>query len=239
MWGEVLKTHELFKEFLTKITEYLPKILAIMQNVFTVLYNVLFGIVISIMLLINRKNVIATLKKALFLIFKNKTNRLLSLSKLGINKFSKYLGGQIIEAFILGFACFITMSLLKVPYSALVSLIIGFSNLIPIFGAYIGGAVCFILVFSTSPTKALVFLIAVIILQQIEGFTTYPIIVGKYVGLNGFWITVSIIIWGGIFGFWGMFLGVPITALLFDIFENLYQKKDTENKIVSVKNNTG
>jgi predicted PurR-regulated permease PerM len=219
--------------FISKISEYLPKIINVVQNVFVCVYNILFGTVIAVMLLCNRENVKIQLKKAIFLIFKGKNLKVHKFLQSALAKFSKYLGGQLVEACILGAACYLTMFCLKVPYTALVSLIIGFVNLIPILGAYIGGAVCAIIIFAVSPQKALVFIIAVIILQQMESFTTYPVIVGKYVGLNGFWITVSIIIWGGIFGFWGMFLGVPLSAFLSDLFENFYSKKAAESKLTT------
>lgn len=215
-----------------RISEYLPKIMSVMQTVFTGLYNVLFGAVIAIMLVINRKNVKTQLKKAIGLIFKERNIKVHAFLINASEKFSRYLGGQLTEACILGFACYLTMLVLKVPYAALVSLIIGFMNLIPIIGAYIGGALCAVIVFAADPSKVLVLIIAIIVLQQIEGFTTYPVIVGKYVGLNGFWITVSIIIWGGLFGFWGMFLGVPLSAFLFDLFDNYYAKKSMEMSVV-------
>lgn len=223
---------KLYEKFLTGISDYVPKIVDLCKDVFSTIYNVLFGGVIAVMLLASRDNVLSTLKKAIFLIFKNRNLKVHDFLRKAVEKFSKYLGGQLIEAFILGFACYVTMALLKVHYAALVSLIIGFMNLIPILGAYIGGAVSTLIVFAANPAKALVFLIAVFVLQQIEGFTTYPIIVGKYVGLNGFWTTVSIIVWGGILGFWGMFLGVPFSAFLFDLFENFYNKKSSENKVI-------
>ena len=227
-FGDGLK--KIYEFISRRITEYLPQIIDFLQGFFTGLYNVLFGIIIAIMLLVNRQNVKSQLKKIIFVLFKDKNMKVHGFLLGAVEKFSKYLGGQLTEAFILGGACYITMLVLKVPYASLVSLIIGFSNLIPIFGAYVGGAVCFILVFAVNPSKAIIMIIAIIVLQQIEGFTTYPIIVGKYVGLNGFWITVSVILWGGIFGFWGVFLGVPLSAFLFDLFEKFYHKKFTESR---------
>lgn len=221
-----------YKFVVSKITDYVPQIINLMQTLFTGIYNVLFGIVVAVMLITGRKEVKSRLKNAIGLLFKDKNLKVRSFLTGASEKFSKYLGGQLTEACILGFACYMTMLILKVPYAALVSLIVGFMNLIPILGAYIAGAIGTVIVFAASPDKALVFLIAVIILQQIEGFTTYPVIVGKYVGLSGFWITVSIILWGGIFGFWGMFLGVPGTAFLFDLFDNYSKKKNSENAFV-------
>lgn len=220
-------------QFLTKkITTFVPKILETVQTIFTGIYNIVFGVIIAVMLIIGRKKVKEQLKKLIELLFKEKNERVRSFLLGASEKFSKYLGGQLIEACILGSACYVTMLLLRVPCAALVSLIIGFANLIPTIGAYVGGAVCTIIVFAVSPIKSLVFLAAILILQQVEGFTTYPAIVGKYVGLNGFWTTVSVIFFGAIFGFWGMFLGVPLTAFLFDLFENYYDRKQSENNLL-------
>ena len=81
------------------------------------------------------------------------------------------------------------------------------------------------MIFAVSPVKALIFIVFILILQQVEGMTTYPIIVGRYVGLNGFWIMVSVLIWGGFLGFWGIFLGVPFTAFLHDFIKMLPDKE--------------
>ena len=221
-----------------KITEYVPQILSLLQNVFTGLYNVLFGIVIAVMLVIHRKNVKLFLRKIIDLLFKEKNAKIRSVLLGATEKFSRYLGGQLTEACILGFVCYIVMLLLHIPFAALVSLIVGFMNLIPILGAYIAGVLCAILVFSADPSKALVFLAALLILQQVEGFTTYPVIVGKYVGLNGFWTTVSVIVFGGLFGFWGMFFGVPVTAFAFELFESYYNKKKAESVCLSLEKQT-
>ena len=217
----------------SRIAEYLPKIVSLLQDLLTGVYNVLFGIVIAVMLLLNRASVKLQVKKFIFILFKNKNPKVISFLTSASKKFSGYLGGQLTESFILGTACFITFSLLRVPYAALISLVVGFMNLIPIFGAYIAGFSCAVIVLSADPGKVLVFLIALLILQQIEGFTTYPVIVGKYVGISGFWTTVSVIVWGGVFGFWGMFFSVPLTAFLFDLFENYYKKKTSETKFLA------
>ena len=120
------------------------------------------------------------------------------------------------------------MCRIKHPFSDRLSPVKSFVKLDPIRGPYVGGALGAILIFSVSPAKALIFIVFVIILQQVEAFTTYPVIVGKYVGLSGFWIMVSIVVWGGLFGFWGVFLGVPLTAFLHDYLKMLLSPKDTE-----------
>lgn len=217
----------LYDNFTSKLQNYLPKMLKIAQDVFKAVANLILGLGIAIMLLANKKNLVSQAKKLLDSTFKEKkrVNAIAEVTGIALNKFSRYLGGQVIEAVVLGVVCYVCMTILRLPYAALISLIIGFVNLIPIIGSYIGGTLGAILIFSVSPTKALIFIVFIIILQQVESFTTYPVIVGKYVGLNGFWIMVSIVVWGGLFGFAGMLLGVPLTAFLHDYIALLIQRK--------------
>ncbi len=220
----------LYENFAAKLNDYMPKMLAIATDVIKVVANIVLGAGIAIMILSNKHGLKVQIKKFLYGVCKNKEKikRFAAVTDIALTKFSRYLGGQVIEAVILGIVCYVCMIILKLPYAALISLVIGFVNLIPIIGAYVGGALGAILIFSISPAKALIFIVFVIILQQVEAFTTYPIIVGKYVGLSGFWIMVSIVVWGGLFGFWGVFLGVPLTAFLHDYLKMLLSPKDSE-----------
>lgn len=215
-----------------KIIEYVPQFISLLQDVFTVVYNLLFGVVLAVLLVVHRKNVKSVLHKAIDLCFKEKNGKIRSVLSRASEKFSRYLGGQLTEACILGCVCYVVMLLLKIPFAALVSLIVAFMNLIPILGAYIAAAVCAVLVLAADPSKVFLFLAALLILQQVEAFTTYPVIVGKYVGLNGFWTMVSVVVCGGLFGFWGMFFGVPVTAFGFELFESYYIKKKAENSLL-------
>ncbi len=219
----------LYENFLSRLNDYMPKMLEIAQNVFKVIANILLGLGVAIMILSNKHGLKVQAKKLLNGVFKKKEKvaRFAEVTDIAVNKFSRYLGGQVIEAVILGIVCYVLMTIIRLPYAPLISLIIGFVNLIPIVGAYIGGALGALLIFSVSPTKAIIFIVFIIILQQVESFTTYPVIVGRYVGLNGFWIMVSIIVWGGLLGFWGVFLGVPFTAFLHDYINMLITPKNT------------
>ncbi len=227
---------KLYHFIVNRLNSYTPQLVNLAQNAVKVLLNILFGLALAIMILANRDKVKAQIIKLAACIFnKEKIDKFQEVTTIAISKFSRYLGGQFIEAFILGLACYFFMLILRLPYAPLVSLIIGFVNLIPIVGAYIGGALCTIIIFAVSPVKALVFVVFILILQQLEAFTTYPIIVGRYVGLNGFWIMVSIIVWGGLFGFWGVFLGVPLTAFLHDYFRLISEKKKAANNFAATE----
>lgn len=225
-FGLVFDLGKKIYDFLTeRFAEYVPAVLEQVTDIFTGAYNVLFGVFIGLLLLACRDGVKRQFKHTVLLALpEEKAEKVFSFLRRVLLKFSRYLGGQVTEAFILGTACYLVMSLLRVPYPALIGFVIGFSNLIPVVGAYIGGALCAVLVFSVSPVKCLVFVVAVFVLQQIEAFTTYPVIVGRYVGLSGFWIAVSVPVWGGLFGFWGLFLGVPVTAVIQDILRARFLK---------------
>lgn len=229
----LVQGRKLYENLIGKLSDFAPKLMTIAQNVIKIVANLVMGIFIAIMMILNRDK----LKAQFFALFnffikKPKLITLIKVSNIALKKFSKYLAGQLTEAVIFGTACYIFMIMLKLPYAALISLVMGFGNLIPIVGAYLGGAFSTVIILAISPVKALVFVIFIIILQQLESFTTYPIVVGRYVGLNSFWILFSIIIWGGIFGFWGMFLGVPLTAFLQEVL-SLYIKEKDRVKLIT------
>jgi len=222
-----------YEHVAARFSEYVPALLDRVSDVFTGVYNVLFGAFIGLFLLACRDGVKRQFMHTVLLILpEDKAKTVFSFLRRVVKKFSRYLGGQVTEAFILGTACYLVMTLLRVPYPALIGFVIGFSNLIPVVGAYIGGAVCGVLVFAVSPIKCLVFIVAVFVLQQIEAFTTYPVVVGKYVGLSGFWIAVSVPVWGGLFGFWGLLLGVPVTAVIQDLLRaEFLRRKNLPEKV--------
>ncbi len=150
--------------------------------------------------------------------------------------FRRFIVGQCTEAVILGVLCGIGMTILQIPYAAMVSALIAFTALIPIAGAYIGAAVSAFMILTVSPVKALIFLVFLVILQQIEGNLIYPKVVGSSLRLPGIWVLVAITIGGGLAGVWGMLLGVPLMAVLYRIVSSDVKKgealeqADTEEK---------
>lgn len=133
------------------------------------------------------------------------------------NCFHRYIVGQCTEAVILGVLCTIGMAILRLPYATMIGALVAFTALIPIAGAYIGAIVGAFMIFTVSPIKALVFLIFIIVLQQLEGNLIYPRVVGSSIGLPAFWVLAAVTLGGGVLGIWGMLLGVPIAAALYKI----------------------
>ena len=146
--------------------------------------------------------------------------------------FTSFISGQIMEAVILGTLCATGMFILRLPYALLTGVIVGVSALIPVMGAYIGACLGAFMIVTVSPFKALVFLIYLVILQQIEGNLIYPKVVGGSIGLPGIWVLASVTVGGGLFGVPGMLLGVPLSATVYKWIRKDVQTRLAENRTV-------
>lgn len=145
--------------------------------------------------------------------------------------FSNFFTGQCLGAVILGVLCFIGMLILRLPYASTISILVGFTALIPIFGAIIGSALGAFLIVIVSPVKAIIFVVFIIILQQVEGNVIYPKIVGKSIGLPGMWVLLSVTVGGSIAGIWGMLLATPLFSIVYMLFTKLVNDRLQKNKI--------
>ena len=139
--------------------------------------------------------------------------------------FGKYVTGQVIEATVVGFACTISMIVLRFPYATVIGPLVGLSSLIPMIGAILGGAVGFLLILTVSPVQALFFLLFIIVFQQLDGMFVYPRIVGSSVGLPPLWVFFAVTIGGALFGFVGIFLGVPSLAVFYQLLRENVKKR--------------
>ena len=147
--------------------------------------------------------------------------------------FSKFIIGQVTEAAILGVLCFIGMWLLRLPYALMISVLVGVTALIPVFGAFIGAGVGAFLIIMVDPLKALWFLIFLILLQQVEGNLIYPKVVGKSVGLPGIWVLAAVTIGGGAFGLIGILFAVPIASVLYYLLKEDLKEKESSKEMQS------
>ena len=149
--------------------------------------------------------------------------------------FGSFIGGQCIEAAILGTLCALGMFILQMPYALMIGILVGVINIIPIIGAYIGGAIGVFMVFTVNPMMALGFLIFLIILQQFESNVIYPRVVGNSVGLPGVYVLASVMVFGTLAGIPGMFLGIPTVASIYKLTKIYVRKKEIKKGIVSSK----
>lgn len=131
------------------------------------------------------------------------------------DSFHRYIVGQFTEAIIIGVMCMVGMLIFRFPYAGMIGALIGFTALIPVAGAYIGASVGFIMIFTVSPMKALLFLVFIVVLQQVEGNLVYPKVVGGSLGLPAVWVLAAVTVGGGLMGIMGMLVGVPIAAALY------------------------
>lgn len=145
--------------------------------------------------------------------------------------FHRYIVGQCTEAVILGMLCAIGMVIFRFPYAAMTGAVIGVTALIPVAGAYIGGTVGFLLILTVSPLRAVLFLVYLVVLQQLEGNLIYPKVVGASIGLPGIWVLAAVTIGGGVCGILGMLFGVPLAAALYQILRSDLRRREQKAKI--------
>ena len=190
------------------------------------IYNLIIGIIVSIYLLNDKEGFLAAIKRMSYSVFSVETVERIRIGLNFVDKtFMSFLNGKLLDSFIIGIICYIVCSILQMPYTLLVSVIVGVTNIIPFFGPLIGAVPSALIILMVNPTKCLIFVIFVIILQQIDGNIIGPRILGNSTGITGFWVIFSIILGGGLFGFWGMFLGVPVFVVLYSLANNLIVKK--------------
>ncbi|MBR5312743.1 MAG: AI-2E family transporter [Clostridia bacterium] len=147
------------------------------------------------------------------------------------DSFHKFIVGQCIEAVVLGLLCTLGMLIFRFPYATMIGALIAFTALIPVAGAYIGAGVGAFMILTVSPMQALLFLVFIVVLQQIEGNIIYPRVVGSSIGLPGIWVLAAVTIGGGIFGVVGMLLGVPLAAALYRILREDLHKAEASAEI--------
>lgn len=234
----ITNTHDL----VVKLKPYLTKNgLDILNNVFfgiSTVFSVVLSFVVSftfaIYLLFSKETLRRQFTELAYVFFSGKTaNKILIFFKVAYEKFYSFFKGQFIEAFMLGFMCFIGMYLLKIPNAATVSVLIGFGALIPLVGAILGAALGALIILIESFSKAIMFVIFIIVLQQIDGNVTYPRIVGSSVGLPSIWVLVAVTIGAALSGIVGMLIFVPIFATIYELLYR-YKKKKLKDKNICI-----
>ena len=192
--------------------------LGVASNVITVLVNFVIAVVFAIYLLVQKEKLLYQVNKVLkaYLPMK-RVGKIQEICKLSNKICANFVSGQCLEAVIIGVLCFIGMLILGIPYAATISVLIGVTALIPVYGAFIGTIVGAFLIFMVSPIKALIFIIFILVLQQFEGNLIYPKVVGKSVGLPGIWEFVAVTIGASLAGVVGMLISVPVASICYSI----------------------
>lgn len=186
---------------------------------FVVLKDLIIGFIIAIYLLFSKEKFIGQLKKTTYaLMKKERANALIRTGQDANHYFGGFIIGKILDSAIIGALCFILMSIFQMPFAPLVSAIIGVTNIIPFFGPFIGAIPSGILILMVDPMQCLYFIILIIVLQQFDGNILGPKILGDSTGLSGFWVIFAIVVFGGLFGVFGIVIGVPVFALIYSWF---------------------
>ena len=217
----------LYQKVMGMLGDMVPMLYGFTQGVVRTVTNIVVGFVVSFYLLFDKAHLKSQAKRLMTAYIPEKfVQPTLRVANLTNETFSKFISGQLTEAFILGALCFISMTILKFPYVLLISVIIGITNMIPIVGPILGTIPGAFILLMVDPMKAVWFVVLIIALQQVDGNLIYPRVVGSSVGLPALWVLVAITVGGGLFGLLGMILAVPTFSVIYKLL-----KTDTAQRL--------
>lgn len=199
---------------------------SLVGTIFGSIMNFILALFFSIYILIGKDDLKCKFEKVINSFMKpDKTKKLYNILGTANESFSSYIIGQCKEAVIIGVLCTLGMWIFRFPYATIIGSVIGLTALIPMIGAYLGAAVGFLLIVTVDPVKALLFIVFIVVLQQVEGNLIYPKVVGESVGLPGIWVFAAITVGGGLLGIPGVLFGVPIFATIYKLMGQAVSKR--------------
>lgn len=205
---------------------------AMARTVVNVLMNFFIALVFAVYILLQKEKLTVQIQKVFYAFLSAKmVKKVLEVCSLSYRTFASFVTGQCLEAVILGTMFFVSMTLLRFPYAMLIGILIAFTALIPIFGAFIGCVVGTFLILVVDPMKGLAFIVLFLVLQQIEGNLIYPHVVGNSVGLPSIWVLVAVTVGGSLMGVVGMLIFIPLTSVVYALFRQTVYKKLKERNI--------
>ena len=217
-WNDLINT------VITIITNMVPVIGNWILSLSSSVFSIFIGVIVSIYMLIDKEKLLALSRKIVFAFSSNERAKvILRIARISNDTFGKFLVGKIIDSLIIGILTFIILSICKMPYTLLISVIIGITNIIPFFGPFFGAIPSVIIVLFVSPTKALWLVLIIFIIQQIDGNIIGPKILGDSIGVSAFWILFSLLIFSKLLGFVGMIVGVPIFAVVYTLIKEIVE----------------
>lgn len=217
-------------DLLTQINQMMSFVTVGVFSFLGTLFDIVVGVIVSVYILNSKEKFTGQCKKITYaLLSRERANLVLQVTRKSHEIFGGFVIGKIIDSLIIGILCFIGLSILDMPYTLLVSVIVGVTNVVPFFGPYIGAVPSAILILLSEPIKGVYFIIFILILQQFDGNILGPKILGDSTGLSAFWVVFSILLGGGLFGFVGMIMGVPTFAVLYYLV-NMFVEQKLERK---------
>lgn len=216
-----------FINYIVKLcTNLIPVLGGFLTTIASSIWNIILGIIISIYLLIDKEKFCALSKKIIYaLLPKGPANKTIEITHMSNDTFGKFLVGKIVDSAIIGILTFVILTICKMPYTILISVIVGITNIIPFFGPFIGAIPSVIIILFVSPIKALWFLVIIFVIQQLDGNIIGPKILGDSIGISAFWILFSILVAGKFLGLVGMIIGVPLFAVVYAIIKELVEER--------------
>ena len=209
----------LYPKIISYLTDTLANLLPYVVNTSMAIVkgvvNLIISIMVSVYMISDHKNIIYQFKKLLYAVFpKQAADTARTICRESTNIFLKFMYGKAIDSVIIGIICFICMNIFKFPYTVLISVIVGITNMIPYFGPYIGGVLGGIIIVIVNPVQVIFFAVMILVIQQFDGLFLGPKILGDSTGLKPLWVIFAIVVGGAMFGVLGMFLGVPTMAVI-------------------------
>lgn len=223
---------EFIQNSFTPSVDTLGYVSAGVMNTVTVFKNIFIGIIVAIYLLAGKENFIRQIIRCIYAVFgKRWGNVMVEYGRFANQAFTGFITGKLLDSFIIFLISTVILNIMNMPFAMLVSVIIGVTNIIPFFGPFIGAIPSFIIIFIVSPLQSLYFLVFVLLLQQFDGNILGPKILGNSTGLSSFWVLFSILLFGGLFGFVGMLLGVPLFAVIKHILSDIISRSLRQKKL--------
>lgn len=208
------------------ISSIMPKLFSTTISVFKVIYNILFAFIVSIYVLLDKNRLVKNLRRLIKAIFKPaKADGIISTMNLIHHIFSNFIVGKTVDSLIIGMLCFIVMTIFRMPFALIISIIVGITNMVPYVGPFVGAVPGFFIIFISSPLKAMFYLVLILAIQQFDGLYLGPKILGDSTGLRPLWIIFAISVGGAAAGVLGMFLGVPTVAVIAILLDNWISKR--------------
>lgn len=222
----VIAWENILSETSNYIAFVVDNVMAISTTIYSVVFKLFVGLITAFYLLMDKERFCAQAKKICYALMKReKCETLIYWTRRANRIFAGFISGKILDSLIIGLLCYLGMLLFRMEYPLLISVIVGVTNIIPFFGPFIGAIPSVLILLIVNPYSALWFALFILVLQQLDGNVIGPLILGDYVGISPLWIMISIVIGGGLFGFVGMLVSVPVFALIYAIIKTALETR--------------
>lgn len=210
------------KDIMPNLTGVVAGVSGMVVGFLVLIKDLLIAVIVSVYLMVRKDIFAAQGKKIVYSLFRTDiADLIIGEARNAYRIMSGFINGKLLDSLIIGVLCLVCCNLLKFPYPALIAVVVGVTNIIPFFGPFIGAIPCGLLIFLVNPLQAIYFAIFILALQQFDGNILGPKILGETTGLASFWVLFSILLFGGLFGFAGMVLGVPVFAMIYGVISRL------------------